>query len=545
MHIHKHIYVLVGALSLLTVGALQAPLSASVTSDCAGKPYGTPGCPLQTQSNSSVLATCGNAVVDNGEECDYGKNRNGISNCTTSCTLLYCGDQVISPQLGEECEPDTQQYYVVDPTTGQLTTEVHYVEPSCGTICTVPTCDAQGTCTGGCTRKFMAACPVSQGAVVQAASSSSLSLVSLVASSASSTPAPATIENSISRCGDGVVSPSEQCDEGIANSNLPGGRCRIDCTYAKCGDTIVDSARGEQCDDGANNSDLPNGHCRTNCSLPKCGDGFIDTSRGEQCDDGPNNSNAPNAHCRLDCVMQRCGDGVMDVGEECDSGVNNSDLANAHCSKSCTLPKCGDGVLQAGEQCDEGPNNTDLPNAHCRMNCTFPKCGDGVIDTSRGEACDDGFNNSDLPGGHCRISCSLPKCGDGIIQFGEECDDGIKNSATRPNACRLDCRASTCGDMVMDSDEQCDHGKDNGTAGNNCSAQCEMLKAAAPLQVVHTTSPYLPIALPLAFIGALGVLSYIFRKKLHTFISKIAGEKVAASIDDIPLDEIEMPWHKW
>ncbi len=545
MHINKHTYVVLGALSILTIGTLQALMPASVVTNCVGEPYGTPGCPLKNQSTSSTSAFCGNAVVDDGEECDYGKNRNGISNCTTSCKLLYCGDQLISPQLGEECEPDTEEVYVLDPTTGQLTTEVHYLQPACGTICTVPTCDTQGNCTGGCTRKFMAACPANPAMAAQS-SASSIALISLVpssSSSSSSSVAPVVVTSGIARCGDAIVEVGEQCDDGVNNANLPGGRCRIDCTFPKCGDSITDTARGEQCDDGPNNSDLPNSHCRSNCLLPKCGDGFVDSSRGEQCDDGPNNSNAPNAHCRLDCVMQRCGDGVMDYSEECDDGTGNSDMPNARCSRTCTLPKCGDGVSQPGEQCDEGPNNANQPNAHCRTNCSFPKCGDGVIDSSRGEQCDDGFDNSDMASSHCRLNCMLPKCGDGVIQSGEECDDGIKNSATRPNGCRMDCKAPTCGDSIVDADEQCDNGAQNGKAGNACTLTCEKLKSAA--SITGATSPYLPMAVPLAIVGSLGVLAYLFRKSLHTFISKIAGEKVAASIDDVPLDEIEMPWHKW
>lgn len=558
MHKHKIIAVVMGALTILTIGAIRsASTPASVITDCVGKPYGTAGCPVKAESSASSLSTCGNGVLDSGEECDYGKLRNGLSNCTTSCKLLYCGDQVISPQLGEECEPDTEEVYVLDPTTGQLTTEVHYLQASCGTVCTVPLCDAQGNCSGGCKRKFLPnACPADGSSTLHTAASVSSASSALLSSLASSIPAVSTTSSAptiavtslLPRCGNAVVEPGEQCDEGALNSDLPGAQCRVDCTLPKCGDGILDTSRGEQCDDGPNNSDLPNAHCRMNCSLPKCGDGFIDTSRGEQCDDGPNNSNAPNAHCRLDCVLQRCGDGVVDEGEECDAGPANSDLPNARCSKSCTLPKCGDGVLQPGEQCDEGPNNSDQPNAHCRMNCSLPKCGDGVIDPSRGEQCDDGPNNSDLPNAHCRMNCSLPKCGDGIVQAGEDCDDGTKNSDTRPNACRTSCKAPSCGDGVLDADEQCDDGAKNGTAGDICTQQCTMLKSAAPA-ILGTTaggmSPLAPYAIALAGVGTLGVLAFVLRKRLHTLVSHVAGENVAASIDDIPLDQIEMPWHKW
>lgn len=51
-------------------------------------------------------------------------------------------------------------------------------------------------------------------------------------------------------CGNGTLQPTEACDEGVANSDEPNGTCRTDCTPGRCGDGIVDPVRGEQCDDG-------------------------------------------------------------------------------------------------------------------------------------------------------------------------------------------------------------------------------------------------------------------------------------------------------
>lgn len=50
-----------------------------------------------------------------------------------------------------------------------------------------------------------------------------------------------------SRCGDGVRSGAEECDNGDANSNSTPNACRIDCRAAYCGDGVIDD--GEQCDD--------------------------------------------------------------------------------------------------------------------------------------------------------------------------------------------------------------------------------------------------------------------------------------------------------
>ncbi len=64
-----------------------------------------------------------------------------------------------------------------------------------------------------------------------------------------------------SLCGNGSVDGGEECDEGEKNSNLPGGRCRKDCSFGRCGDFVVD-APTEACDDG----NKANGDgCNSNC----------------------------------------------------------------------------------------------------------------------------------------------------------------------------------------------------------------------------------------------------------------------------------------
>jgi hypothetical protein len=76
-----------------------------------------------------------------------------------------------------------------------------------------------------------------------------------------------------------------------------------------------------------------------------------------------------------------CGDGIVEDPEQCEPP--NTAVCDAKCN---LVPECGDGIVEAGEQCDQGALNSDTtPNA-CRTNCTAPKCGDNVIDT--GETCD-------------------------------------------------------------------------------------------------------------------------------------------------------------
>ncbi|OGJ57591.1 hypothetical protein A2789_00755 [Candidatus Peribacteria bacterium RIFCSPHIGHO2_01_FULL_54_22] len=87
-------------------------------------------------------------------------------------------------------------------------------------------------------------------------------------------------------CGDGILQKflGEQCDPPLhdpANTFLCTEQCRL--WSQLCGDGKIDP--GEECDDGAKNSDAPDALCRLDCSYARCGDGILDTSL-EMCDDG-------------------------------------------------------------------------------------------------------------------------------------------------------------------------------------------------------------------------------------------------------------------
>ena len=112
-----------------------------------------------------------------------------------------------------------------------------------------------------------------------------------------------------------------------------------------CGNGVLDP--GEQCEDG----NLVNGDgCDSNCTPTGCGNGVV--TAGEQCDDG--NLTAGDG-CSATCTTEGvCGDGVVGPGEQCDDG----NLADGDgCDSNCTPTACGNGVVTAGEQCDDGTAN--------------------------------------------------------------------------------------------------------------------------------------------------------------------------------------------
>jgi large repetitive protein len=301
------------------------------------------------------------------------------------------------------------------------------------------------------------------------------------------------------RCGDGALSPREECDDGnTANGDGCSATCGIEPGYGCTGQ--------------------PSACAKT------CGNGNLNP--GEQCDDGNvTGGDGCNASCRVEagyacptpgqaCVAT-CGNGAVDPGEQCDDGNTfGSDGCSASCrvetgytcsgSPSTCAPLCGNGVLDPGELCDDG--NTALGDG-CSNACTLEAgyacatpgqpcaktCGNGNVDP--GEQCDDGnLTSGDGCATECRVesgySCTTPSngpsvcaqtCGNGNVEPGDQCDDGnLTSNDGCSNGCRVEtgwsCSgvpsacATVCGDGLRAGAETCDDG--NTTAGDGCSATC-------------------------------------------------------------------------
>jgi fibro-slime domain-containing protein len=127
-------------------------------------------------------------------------------------------------------------------------------------------------------------------------------------------------------------------------------KAKSECTSV-CGDGVV--TPDEECDDGTNNADDAYNGCTTTCERSAfCGDGTVNGP--EACDDGVNLSQYEG--CAPGCVEgPSCGDGIVQsMFEDCDDGV----LAAMYggCAPGCILgPRCGDDIVQTPqEECDDG-----------------------------------------------------------------------------------------------------------------------------------------------------------------------------------------------
>lgn len=570
-------------LASLAMGALLIaflPQAFSQEVDCEGLEYGTAGCPtiaLPPQIN------CGNGIVNTGEECDNGVN-NGRTNCSETCTFLYCGDGILSSWTGEECEPITEIYYgPFDEASGTYSIIQDFLPPICGLSCTVPTCDLNGeNCSGGCKVEFLPACTEESFAQEETHNAASGSTnvsedgeegrVAVCGNAVldageecddgntnNADYCTNTCENTV--CGDGIRQIWEECDDGNAVQN---DACSNACRKPFCGDGIVQGA--EQCDDGnAKNTD----NCTNACEVAHCGDGYV--QNGEECDDG---NKMHNDACNNSCKATFCGDGLLQSGEECDDG-NASNMDS--CTNACMLPVCGDGMLHEGEECDDGniidddacsnacrrivviatamcgdgilqegeqcDDGNTIENDACTNVCRNAACGDGIVQA--GEECDDGnASNTDM----CTNRCKAAVCGDTFVQPGEECDAGTRNSNEIANTCRRDCRLPQCGDGIVDKGEQCDGTED-------CNQQCALVTLFDENDGVVAAGGlvggivFVSAAVGMVFLLRKGVSAFASGKR-QGFIPSVASMSSTktspeTSIDDVPLDEIEMPWHHW
>ena len=533
------------------------------SSDCrleSGWKCPTPGQPCV----SNLVEVCGNGIVTASEYCDDGNTEDG-DGCSSTCKIeegwycndartechTECGDGYIA---GDEACDDTNNYDD-DGCSSECKLEADWVcDNSMGySICATASCgDSIVHPNKG------EQCDIGPQSMED-------SQPSYGWSAADNGPY-CKMCKLTGYCGDGIVQANEKCDLGVVVDGKPTlldpetglpvggvggygeGTCNPDCTFTpRCGDGIVNTDQGEVCDTGTNNGAY--GGCMPGCKelAPFCGDGEL--YEGEVCDEGvvvngkKVGGTGAYGHCQANCLAWSdsgycgdkkvngnegcdfgkdettgaslnvggyngclsdcsgleffCGDKILGnglegdafnaFGEVCDLGIENEDNVYGGCSTTCQLNAyCGDGITNGDEECDPKGGDYVLGEyglTACSADCVkMPYCGDGNIDAAHGEECDDGGANKDGLYGGCSSTCKLNNfCGDGKTSSEEACDPTDKanwnSDAYGIKGCTATCdRVAYCGDGIVQTGEVCDEGYTtdykNGGLGNTVYGAC-------------------------------------------------------------------------
>jgi cysteine-rich repeat protein len=330
-------------MSWLRVSAICAVLASAACGDNLAK-----------LSPDAPTATCGNLIVEPGEDCDDGDTTTDAV-CDATCHFT-CGNGIVDVDLGETCDTGIASGDGACPAScddGQACTTDVVSGSACTTTCihtdiTTPV-DGDGCCPSGGNANTDTDCPA--------------------------------------ECGNGIVEPGEACDTGIIAG---AGACPTNCDdQQSCTtDTLMNA---NTCQATCTHTDITMPHNNDGCCPP-----------------GANSGNDN------DCLAS-CGNGVLDPGETCDTAITSGAGA---CPTSCSDGNaCTTDVLSNPGTCTAHcvftpitmPHNNDgccPPGANANNdNDCMPVCGNGVVEGT--EQCDDGnMVDNDACSNMCKLNPS-------------------------------------------------------------------------------------------------------------------------------------------
>jgi cysteine-rich repeat protein len=385
-------------------------------------------------TNTCLNSKCGDGFVDQAapgiEQCDDG-NTSDNDNCTSACVNSACGDGIV-----DQAAPGVEQCDDGNNTPGDGCTDCLVDGKNCDCCFTDPA-GAPGCGDPACQSTVCSADPFC----------CSVAWDSICANEA------LTLCACCGPCGNGVIDPGEQCDDGNAVEGDGCSHCFIDGQSCDC--CFADPGGATGCNDPA---------CQnTVCSV----DAFC-------CSVAWDSICAGEAFSLCACCQgggSVCGNGVIESGEQCDDA---NTVSGDGCSGTCQTEICGNSILDPGEQCD--PPTTTAPT--CCIDHVGPGCSDAACQAKvcaiYPQCCSGDWTQLcsnyaayevcvvDCSG--CRDDCTY--CGDGIIQSYEQCDDG----STAPwDYCRSNCvDSANCGDCILQSPETCDPPNEHGC---NCCTE--------------------------------------------------------------------------
>ncbi|MEM3154306.1 MAG: hypothetical protein QW165_01930 [Candidatus Woesearchaeota archaeon] len=344
------------------------------------------------------VSLCGNGKVDIPEQCDGSDDSACPGACRPDCTCMlvgdanfgFCGDNIIQKPnkdgVTEDCEPPGSR----DPVTGQLISSACFLRNALGQITGLGACDDKCKCIDATFIKSACGNGKAEAGEQCGDTGTPGCAAGNMCVNCKCVPVP-------NNCGNGAKDAGEQCDPGVPGAPCPAGQmCSANCLCVKgpqCGDGKVTPP--EQCEKAA---DCPNGLPGTfkaclacGCAYfgwpaGGCGDGSVDKAAGEECEKDQDCANPPGGIVSPLCNKQTCkcnkvcGDGKIDApndevppkNEQCDPpgkpGVcppirlPDGGCAIPLCQNDCTCPAgqpcpqpvgCGNGILEAGEECEK------------------------------------------------------------------------------------------------------------------------------------------------------------------------------------------------
>jgi cysteine-rich repeat protein len=355
-------------------------------------------------------ASCGDGVMDEGEDCDD-HNTVSCDGCSSTCKIEECGNGRIdcrpstgTPEAcddgnttsGDTCHDDCSRFdnvcgdSIIDPEEQCDVGDANACD-GCSATCQTESCgNGVVECQEECDPPNVGGCNATCTKLVPPG------------------------------CGDGTTAGDEECDDGNTND---GDGCSHQCRKERCGNGTIDM--GEECDDF--NVVCGDG-CSPTCKIETCGNGILDCD--EECDDGPLNG-APGGTCRADVCRPapRCTD--QSGSDPCIPCATSGDCSDPD---ACTLAACADGVCTDGapRSCDDddvcnGVETCD-PATGCKPG-TPRVCDDGDACTTDGCDASSGctiapFTGFELP--KCRLTAAI-----GVVTAAPGVSSNIRNKVLK------------------------------------------------------------------------------------------------------------------